>query len=202
MGAVRIRLRISRCGFPLLPKHQAQHQQQGKDDPRQNPSAHIAVTHPGNHTRQGGSGAAPQVTAQSKQGKHHRAALGNGGSAFAKGARPQNTHRKAAHGAAHQRQPWIRNQRDCQIRCHTQQAAAQHALLQMQLVTPLAVNQPCGTHQRRKSHGTCQVTYGFGDPQPRLRKGGRPLANGILRRTGAQHHQHEQPKHLVAAQFL
>ena len=65
----------------------------------------------------------------------------------------------------------------------------------------LAVDQTRQTHQQRKRARTEQVTDCFGNPQTALGKVRRPLAHRLLRRTGAEHQEKQQPENFCRKQL-
>ena len=57
-------------------------------------------------------------------------------------------------------------------------------------------------HCGGKGHGACQVAHRLGYTQSPLSKSRGPLAHSMLAGTGANHHQHHDPKDPAFAQFL
>ena len=63
------------------------------------------------------------------------------------------------------------------------------------------VHGPGSPHEQREQARPQEIAHGLAHLQRRLRKGGSPLAHGLLGRAGTHHQQHEQPEHPAARQL-
>ena len=177
-------------------EHQGREDQRGEDARTQTAAAGAR-----DEARQRRPASAAKVPSQRQQGEHGRSPVPDRRRCTAERPRPENADREARDRAADQTQDRRGHEDDAAVGRDAQKRAGLHIPPQVELPAVPAEQCPGNAHGRGEGHRAFQVPHRLRHAEALLGKGGGPLAHRLLRRTGAEHHEHEDPEQLLPAQL-